>query len=204
MIRAWLLSALLFACPAGAFAAPAQATQTALAELKARTDRLVSLRGEFIQETDIPMFSAPMRSRGRLLFRRPDALRWEYLEPMREGFVLVGAAGFRWEKDVRYAFTPGGDPVARLIAGQLTAWLAFDRARIERDYRIEALSLEPIRLKMTPLSETAGSVVASITIVFTPEGVASSVRIDESKGGSTTISFTDTLVNQPLDDKEFQ
>jgi outer membrane lipoprotein-sorting protein len=204
MIRIWLLFALLFACPAGVFAAPAQATQTALAELKARTDRLVSLRGEFIQETDIPMFSAPMRSRGRLLFRRPDALRWEYLEPLREGFVLVGATGFRWEKDVRYAFTPGGDPLAGLIAGQLTAWLTFDRARIERDYRIEALSLEPIRLKMTPLSATAGGVVASITIVFTPEGVASSVRIDESKGGSTTISFIDTLVNQPLDDKEFQ
>lgn len=180
------------------------ATREVLSILQERTKNLMTLHSTFTQETNIPMFSRPVVSHGRLLFQKPDSLRWEYLSPLREGFVIVGGKGFRWEEDARSAFSAGKDPVATLIAGQLLAWIRFDVAQIEREYHIEALSADPISLKMTPISKDMGSVITSITITFSAEGAASSVRLAEGQGGTTTITFTGTVLNAVLNSKDFR
>ncbi|MCC8194257.1 MAG: outer membrane lipoprotein carrier protein LolA, partial [Deltaproteobacteria bacterium] len=149
----------------------------------------------------------PVRSTGRFVYKRPDSLRWEYLEPMREGFAITGKAGVRWSDDGdgerRTRFSVGSDPVAEVVARQLMAWITFDVAGIRREYGIETLALDPLILRMTPLRDDVKSVIASITITFSAEGPASVVAIEESAGGKTTISFTGTVVNAPVADGDF-
>ena len=177
----------------------------ALRLLEQKTRLLTTVRSDFVQETVIPLFAHPMRSHGRLVFVRPDALRWEYTQPMREGFVLRQGVGFRWDEDKgRSPFTPGSDPVATLIAGQLPLWIMFDRPGIERAYRIESLSERPVRLRMTPLHEGMSSVIESISITFTAEGAASVVELQERRGGRTVITFSHTVINGPVADGEFE
>ncbi|SBV98244.1 putative Outer membrane lipoprotein carrier protein LolA [uncultured delta proteobacterium] len=198
-LPALALLAVLCAFPAPSFAADA------LAGLKERTASVMTLRSAFVQETAIPMFAQPMRSQGRFLFKRPDCLRWEFTSPMREGFALKGDTGVRWEDDgaVRTAFTAKSDPVAGVIARQLMAWITFDLASINREYTIETLGETPLVLRMIPLREDVRAVIASITITFSAEGPASLVAIQEARGGRTTIAFSDTVVNGPVDDGEF-
>lgn len=196
---ALVLLAALCAFPARSFAADA------LAGLKERTASVMTVRSDFVQETAIPMFSQPMRSRGRFLFKRPDCLRWEFTSPMREGFALKGDAGVRWEDGgaERTPFTVKTDPVAGVIARQLMAWITFDLASINREYGIETLGESPLVLRMTPLRDDVRSVIAGITITFSADGPASLVEIQEARGGRTTIAFSGTIVNGPVDDGEF-
>jgi outer membrane lipoprotein-sorting protein len=183
---------------------PAQA-KDAFAALKERAAAMTSVRSDFTQETSLPMFKEPLHSRGRFVFAKPDTLLWEYLSPIQEGFVLRGNTGFRWQDDKknRTPFTSGSDPLAAIIARQITAWILFDMRSIEREYRIDQLPGPVMRLKMTPLKKDVGAVIDSITIAFTPQGPASRVEITETKGGRTVISFTNTIVNVPLDNGLF-
>ena len=179
---------------------PAQA-KDALDVLKEQAAAMTSVHSDFTQETSLPMFKLPLRSQGRFVFAKPDALLWEYLSPVQEGFVLRGNKGFRWQdhKKNRVPFTSDSDPLAAIIARQITAWIIFDMQSIEREYRIDELPGPGMRLKMTPLKKEVGAVIDSITIAFTPQGPASTVEITETRGGRTVISFTNTLINAPLD-----
>jgi len=194
-----IFMALLCVAPAGAGA------DDAIAVLKERTESVKTLRSEFVQETVIPMFSRPMRTEGRFVFKRPDFLRWEFVAPMREGFALKGNSGVRWEDDGarRTAFTVASDPVAGVIARQLMAWITVDLASISKEYAIESLSVAPLKLRMIPLRDDVKGVIAGITISFSAEGPASEVVIEEAAGGTTTIAFTRTIVNGPVTDGEF-
>ena len=177
-----------------------------LAKLKERTASITSVQGTFVQETLIPMFAAPVESKGRFVFRRPDSVRWEYTDPMREGIALQGETGFRWEDDPanRQAFTVRSDPLAGIVARQLVTWITFDAERIGGEYAIEQLDEEPLRLKMTPLRADIRSVIDSITIIFRADGTASLVEIAERQGGKTSIVFAEPVVNGPVDDREFE
>jgi len=177
-----------------------------LADLKERTALISSVQGEFVQETLIPMFASPVKSKGRYVFRRPDSVRWEYTDPMREGVALQGEAGFRWEDNPanRRAFTVRTDPLAGIIARQLVTWITFDAERIGGEYAIEQVAEEPLRLKMTPLRADIRSVIEAITIAFRVDGTASLVEIAERQGGKTSIIFAEPVVNGSVDDREFE
>ena len=172
-----------------------------LAFLQEKTATMTNVQSGFTQETSIPMFREPLRSQGRFAFVKPDTLLWEYLSPLKEGFVLRGDQGFRWQdaRENRTPFTPGSDPVAAIIARQLIAWITFDMHSIAAEYRIEQVPGPDMRLQMTPLRKDIAEIIASITITFTPQGPASRVELKETGGGMTVISFTDTLVNAPLE-----
>lgn len=177
-----------------------------LRKLKERTASITSVQGEFVQETLIPMFAAPVESKGRFVFRRPDSVRWEYTEPMREGLALKGEAGFRWEDAPasRQNFTVRNDPLAGIVARQLVTWITFDAERIGGEYAIGQSAEEPLRLKMTPLRADIRSVIDSITITFRADGTASLVEIAERQGGKTSIIFAEPVVNGYVDDREFE
>jgi outer membrane lipoprotein-sorting protein len=177
-----------------------------LAELGRNVATVSTVRSNFIQETVIPMFAHPMRTNGRFVFKRPDALIWEHVSPLSEGFSLKDGKGYRWEdgREKRISFTARQDPVAAIIARQLVAWITFDIQSISREYSIERIGSEPLRLKMIPLREDMRSVIADITITFTQNGPASLVELTEHRGGKTSITFFDTVVNAPVDDEEFE
>ncbi|MDR1489357.1 MAG: outer membrane lipoprotein carrier protein LolA [Desulfovibrio sp.] len=192
------------------FAGPCRAGEAgdldkALARLKNMTENIRTLSCSFRQSTDIPLFSEPAVSEGSLRFRKPDAVAWEYSSPMREGFVLNGGRGFRWEDDKsrRKPFVTGEDPMAGLIAGQLLAWMDFDRARIESRYDIFLENESPITLTLLPRGPDLRSVLGSLQISFDGQGAARRVILNESGGGRTTLDFSAVILNRPVPDAEF-
>ena len=106
--------------------------------LRQKTATLTSVKSTFVQTTRIPMFESPVVSQGAFAFARPDRLRWEYTSPIREGFVLNGRTGFRWDSDPsnRTPFNAGSDPVAAIIAKQLITWITLDLDLIRKAYDI--------------------------------------------------------------------
>lgn len=191
-------------------AAPCSAAEpgadAVLERLSVLTASIDSLRCDFTQTTTIPLFTEPVISQGRLLFRKPDSLVWEYATPAAQGLVFSGGRGFRWEEDKsrRVPFATAEDPVAGLIASQMLAWIRFDRTWLEAQYAIRVEKEEPLSLVLTPKSADMRSVLASLAIRFAGDGIARDILLTEASGGVTEILFHNVLVNGPMDAGEFR
>ncbi len=178
--------------------------EQALAALRQRTALIASLACSFTQETDIPLFAAPVVSRGSLRFSRPDTLAWEYSEPLAEGFVLTGGTGYRWQgtREERTPFVTSRDPVAGLVGHQVMSWIRFDREWIDSEYTLSVQSLSPLSLLLVPNRADIRQIVESVGISFNADGVAEQVVLNEKKGGKTTIRFYNMELNKPFAARE--
>lgn len=178
----------------------------ALDFLRQRATSLVTLSCAFTQESNIPLFTHPIMSKGLLLFKRPNKLIWQYVEPVQEAFVLNGGLGFRWEdsKENRIPFSTAKDPVAAFVGNQLLSWIRIDLNMIRAQYHVEAISYTPLTLLLTPLKNETWSVIRSIQIVFDGQGTAQTVTLSEARGGTTLIRFSHIKVNGSLGDEVFE
>lgn len=188
---------------------PATSTKSpdrALQLLQQQAASLSSLSCVFTQESTIPLFAQPVISLGKLLFKRPDKLVWQYAEPVQSAFVLNGSTGFRWEdsKEKRIPFNTTSDPVASFVGTQLLSWIRFDLESIRAQYTIELQSDAPLSLLLTPVKEETRSALQSLHIVFDSQGVAQIVTLSEAQGGTTVIRFSEVQINAPVNDEAFE
>ena len=179
--------------------------EKSLETLVAAVQGISSIRTNFTQTTDIPMFSQPLKVQGILLYARPAALLWEYQEPFVEGFSLKDGRIVRWENSRASVVGKGAgqDPVAAIIADNLMAWVSLDLEKIRREYDVKVTGTAPVTLHLVPKNKGLQEIIADLTISFQANGVASSVVLREARGGSTTISFYNTVINAGINPAEF-
>ncbi|MDR2573114.1 MAG: outer membrane lipoprotein carrier protein LolA [Desulfovibrio sp.] len=200
------LCILLGTLPLARTSGASQETTDALARLQALTSSVATIRCDFTQRTDIALFAEPVVSRGRMRFQSPNKLVWEIEEPVREGFVLNGNSGYRWEENKRNRrpFRTSADPLAKLVSQQILAWITFDQKWLLSKYSITVERENPFHLILVPKNLASGVGVSSIRIVFADNGVASSVELQEAKSNKTTITFGNSHVNEHIDSGEFE
>lgn len=198
-----LLLAFLMFCWQRDYAA-AQTPEQTLAELKQQAASINSIQSLFTQTTHIPLFQEPVHSKGRFLFRRPNAILWEITDPITEGFAFMGDRGMRWEAGKPPTpFAASTDPVTTIIARQLLVWLTLDMTTIEKEYTITITASTPPTLLLEPKKNDVQSVIHSLTLIFSSQGVAKQVTLEEANGGTTIIQFMDTQINITLPDAAF-
>jgi len=188
---------LLMLLPLTAVADDDQAT---LARLRSEAAKLETLSSDFVQEKYLEIFNDVLTAHGRFYYRRPDALRWELLDPVKTGFVLNGEDGQRWHERSgnQESFTIARDPVMNIVARELLAWTRVDLDELVTRYTIRVENHDPIRLHLTPLTDTAGF-LEYLLIEFAPQaGHVRLVEVHEPGGDYTRIRFTNTRINEPL------
>ena len=52
--------------------------------------QMESMSCDFCQVRTVPLMDAPQESKGRMLYRRPGALKWSYKEPFVNSFTIDG------------------------------------------------------------------------------------------------------------------
>jgi len=205
--RILLLALGLFAAACGMAHAESPGSDEVLSRLRSKAATVRSISSNFVQEKHLSVFDDTLISSGRFLYGSPDRLRWEYLTPITDGFVLNGRTGIRWEgaTGTRREFLLNSDPVMSIVATQLLAWAAFDLTKLESEYRIEVACPSPTTLRLTPKSEVARQVISQLIIEFTPgEDAVRMVELQQEGGDYTRIRFEGTIVNDPLADNLFR
>ncbi|MBN2495428.1 MAG: outer membrane lipoprotein carrier protein LolA [Deltaproteobacteria bacterium] len=166
-----------------------------------------SVQAEFVQTKRLRILREPLRSKGRLVFRGPDRLRWEYTEPLRSVLLLRGERVARYTLR-RDRFVP--DEAIRLealraVVAELRLWLA-GRFRSSRHFRPE---IEPgphgPRLVLHPIDEELAALIQRIVIEpDTRAGVLRSVEIEEGPGAVTRIEILRVRLNEEVDEALFE
>lgn len=182
---------------------PAAATAAELEPILARLEKVAAgvntLSSDFVQEKHLAMFEEVLTSKGRFVFAKPDRLRWELLEPVSSGFVLVGNQGRRWsDRSGRSEpFDLAREPVMKLVAEQLLSWARADFARLRKEYRLSLVSEKPVVLRLDPLAK--GGVLSHLLIGFAAaETHVEKVEIHDRDGDFTRIRFLAATVNAPV------
>jgi outer membrane lipoprotein-sorting protein len=165
-----------------------------------------SIQASFVQSRSLAILAHPIVSRGKLAFRRPADLRWEYQSPIES--VIIARGG-----DVgRYVRRDGklvSDSASRLDAlsavfGEIQHWLAgeFASSKVFRPELVRADAKTTIVLHPTDAAMQA--LITSVTLELGSEpGMVTRIVIDEGAEGSTRIDFADVRINGDVGDERF-
>lgn len=192
MIRALALVAAL-ALPA--LAAPAPPLDALLKDLDASAKRVSELSGEFTQRNRLKLFKQELRSRGRLTYKAPRYIRWEYLEPDPSTLVLDGnKATLTAPGAAPQVFDLERDATMRTIFDQLLLWIGpsgLERAKADYEMSVSGTAERPV-LTLVPRA-TSPVAKAFKKIELRLDGktwLLSSILLVEHNGDEKEITFT--------------
>lgn len=176
------------------------------ASIRAAADGVSSLQADFVQTKHLKLLKRPIVSRGKLYYRRPSQVRWEYTSPIRS-IVIMDARGVRryiWQGN-RYVRDASAKlrPI-QLVLGEMNLWLsgAFSQSKV---FLAKLHPGPPATVRLTPRDRVIKQFVSGVELSLAASpGVVDRIRITESPDASTRIQLVQIKRNQPLSDRLFK
>ncbi|MBI3596964.1 MAG: outer membrane lipoprotein carrier protein LolA [Nitrospirae bacterium] len=120
------------------FAAPVPVIENSLTEvvqkIQAAYEHTTDWKAEFEQVTQIEGFDSPITSRGTLYIKKPDKLRWDYLEPNRHQILVNEQKIWIYTPEQKQVIV---SPFAEISDSQLPLHLLSGVGRLDRDFTVQ-------------------------------------------------------------------
>ncbi len=187
---------------------PASDIRSLLVRLEKKISDFQSMQTDFIQEKNLAIFRNRIIIKGRIYIRRPHMIAWLVDEPMKYSVLITDKFIRQWDEDTdRVQETAiSGNPVFSVVIDQLTAWFSGKYVRLLDDYNVHVKKNHPLEIEFIP-RETAAvkKIIRSISVTFREdERYLSKIHFQEAGGDSTTIIFSNTILNAPIDESVFR
>jgi outer membrane lipoprotein-sorting protein len=174
-----------------------------LEEIKQNAKDIRSIQADFVQEKHMKILTKPLMSEGKLYFKYPQSLRWEYTRPIKSLLVMHN------EDIKRYVMSSEGmieDGSAALQSMQvflqeIISWIQGDFKK-NPDFTAE---LQPGGIIfLMPKNPEMKHFIDKIALKLTDRpGVIESATIYETPTTFTLIRFKNTKINEAIDDSVF-
>ena len=179
------------------------------ADVKALVDRMQSFyerttdfTADFKQDYTYKAFKRTQTSTGKVLYRKPGLMRWDYAKPSPKSFVLAG--------DKVYAYDPEAMTLTKMTVAtsQLSASVTFlfGQGKLADEFSIakkECKSCTGTLLELTPLTPDPRFQKVLFEIDPKTAQVTKSTVIDPD-GSENAIGFGPLTVNSGVDEKNFK
>jgi outer membrane lipoprotein-sorting protein len=172
-------------------------------EIRGATGTIQAIKADFVQEKHLSILSRPFISKGVFYYQAPDSLRWEYTFPVRS-ILLMHKGKLR-----RYTETGKGriedsrmdSKGMQIILQEIALWLG---GHFSDDPAFDAVLKDGRRIVLTPKEEGFSKMIQHIDLRLsdTP-GIIKSVEIYEGPDSYTRIIFTNTEINQKIEEVLF-
>jgi outer membrane lipoprotein-sorting protein len=176
------------------------------ASIRKAAATIKSIETSFVQTRTLKILTKPLVSRGIMLFRRPNDLRWEYQSPLQT--LLVAKSG-NIHRLIKHGNTWVADASGRLEAMkiEINLWLDgdFSSSKTFRPELRPAKTDQAAHVELIPLDPSLGKIIARITINFGQRpGTVSSIDIHEEGEGVTHIAFENSRFDQNIPAERFE
>ncbi len=167
-----------------------------------------TLKTDFTQEKEMAMFKEKLVLKGRIYLEKPNKVAWHVDSPLRYSVLITDKAIRQWDEDTNQVqeISLTKNPIFQNVLNQLTVWFSGDYASLIETNDVRLVKKEPLVIEFIPRgANIAKKVIKSITITFREDRkYLRQIRIQELSGDITTIHFTNTLLNTPLDNNSFE
>lgn len=172
--------------------------------VQARYDETEDLAAGFSQEMKIQAGGHVVRSKGRMFFRKPGRMRWEYETP--EPQTIVADGEYLWihqpeDEQVLRA------PLEQAFQSQTPVSFLFGVARIGRDFEPKLLDEGDdggIRLELHPKAEEGGALGLLILEVDPDSYDLRAAIVKDPLGNVTEVRLVDPRRNAGVDESRFR
>ena len=172
--------------------------------IRAAAATVKAIEADFTQEKHLPILAKPLVSTGRLVYRRPGDLRWEYTAPLKSVMLIHDGEIRRFtESDGKLKEDAGASMQAmQFVMPEISGWLG---GRFDNNPLFSASLSGNGRIVLTPKDEGVARFIQRIELILsqTP-GAIDEVLIFESQDAYTRMIFNNTRVNPELNDRLFQ
>jgi len=163
-----------------------------------------SIRSDFRQEKHLTMFEEVMKSKGEFLFKEPNKVRWEYVEPISYIIVLDGKKVSIKDDEKVKSYDMDSNPIFKEI-NRLLVHSLNGEILSSKDFRIEYYeSKDRYMARLFPNNEDMKQVIDNIEIYFAKIdfGVIG-LRINEYSQDFTIIKFQNRILNEDIENAAF-
>lgn len=168
--------------------------------IQAAARKVTTIQAEFVQTKHLKMLARPIVADGRIYYRKPGEIRWEYTSPIKS--VLVknkrGISRMTWRDGGYHADADAKLKPVQLVLDQMEVWLQGDYVQST----LFTASLEPgppPRVKLVPRNKSLGSFIAVVYVVLSEKpGAVDAIEIWESQESVTRIKLKNVKLNGPL------
>ena len=208
-MRALLVAAALAVAMPAAARAQALAVDDVVKKVDAAKAGVETLAGEFRQKNRVKLFKQELASKGRLYFRKPRQIRWEYTSPDPSVMILDGnQARLSMPGAAPQTFDLTKDATMRAIFEQLLTWLgpgSLAAARTDYDLSATGTAAAPV-LVLTPKATSAvAKAFAKIDLALDAKTwLFKSIVLVEKNGDEKAIDFVKLRRNAKLPPDAFQ
>lgn len=172
--------------------------------IRAAAEKVDAIQADFVQEKHLPILTKPLVSNGRLSYRRPDALRWEYTAPVKSVLLMQDGEARRFVESDQGLVEDASVRMQAMqfVMPEISGWLG---GRF-RDNPLFEASLSGTRtIRLVPRDAGMARFIQRIELVMSDRpGVIEQVLIFESETAFTRMVFRNTQVNPVLDGRLFR
>jgi outer membrane lipoprotein-sorting protein len=198
-----------FAADGGTGAAAGQKDLSAfLNDLGKKVSGFKTLKTDFTQEKEMALFTNKIMLSGRIYLEKPNKIAWHVDKPLRYSVLITDKMIRQWDEDTNQVqeISLTKNPIFQNVLNQLTVWFSGEYGSLLESNTVRLLGHDPLVIECVPRNgNMAKKVIKSITITFRQDQTyLQRLRIEELNGDVTTIHFSNTLLNVPLDDSNFE
>ncbi|HPE77577.1 MAG TPA: outer membrane lipoprotein carrier protein LolA [Draconibacterium sp.] len=174
------------------------------AEINKTAESIKTIKSNFVQEKQLSFLNVPVKSEGLFRYKKENQLRWEYTEPFKYLILFNGNEIVIKDGSNTNVFDAGSNALFKQINDLMLGAVKGDLGK-NKDF---AFSLNEssgqYQLLLKPTNANMKKYVAAVEIYFEKADLAvSSIKIIESTGDFTKITFNDRKFNEPIDEKTF-
>jgi outer membrane lipoprotein-sorting protein len=167
-----------------------------------------TLKTEFTQEKEMAMFKEKLVLKGRIYLQKPNKVAWHVDKPLRYSVLITDKFIRQWDEDTDQVqeLSLTKNPMFQNVIKQLTVWFSGEYGSLLETNDVRLVKRSPLTIEFSPRGRNdAGKVIKSITITFREDQTyLQQIRMQERSGDVTTITFTNTILNAPLDNSDFE
>ena len=173
--------------------------------IAAVSEQMKTLRTDFVQRKTISILADELLSEGKLSFKQPDKLSWEYLKPFQYRFVINGDRVMVSSETNTNIINASSNrifnEISQIIISSINGSGIFDDNRFTASYNTGTHDYQVV---LTPRQRDLRQMFSSIALTFNKNDYSvNTVVITEVSGDVTHITMTNKQINTVLSDEIF-
>ncbi len=169
------------------------------------SEKINTLECSFTQKQNLSLLAEEISSAGKMTFRKPDQLLWEYSSPYEFLFLMNGGKIITRSNGRTTTIDSGSSPLMKELCKIMIAGLRGDTKSLETSFTTSYLSDgRVVRISMLPKNKSLASIFKKIDLTFDASTfLVSSIEMSEPSGDNTTIFINNIKINSVVNDAVF-